>query len=148
MLVAQAGPFLDVSPQVLQGLVSACGSWEGQCVEMGASSSGKQPLPVMGQPKGAWGTCLWTKHKELPLGVCPVWGRPPAAEGPRAGRAFLCLFCLPHHPEVPLSWCLGWCMFYLQVGLSLGRFGQLSPVGGIQPLLSQPRDSFFILGHL
>lgn len=40
MLVAQTSPFLDVSPQVSQGLVSAYGSWEGEPVEMGALSSG------------------------------------------------------------------------------------------------------------
>lgn len=36
----------------LQGLVSACGSWEGECVEMGASSSGKSTCQSWGSQRG------------------------------------------------------------------------------------------------
>lgn len=125
----------------------------------------QQHLPGMGQPERAPGTRSWTKLKGNTWGFCCV-GKPPAAEGPRAGSAFLCLLCLPHHPQssaglMPVCFmCLSCVLFaggestahsaaaHSSVGLSLLRFGELSPTAATQPLLSQPRGSFFILGHL
>lgn len=157
MLVAQASPFLDVPP-ARSGVCMwklarrVCGDG---CIELR-----QEHLPVMGQPKGAWGNVYEQNIEDSHLGFL------------LCGEGLLDLrvrelgepFSASSASATTLQALLCWCMYVLlagvlfaaihsvaahnTVGLSLVRFGELRPVGGTQPLQSQPKRFFFILGHL